>query len=356
MSVNPFMRWLLAVCLLAHFACQPQTQGVKASRPPGANYEGKAFTFQKIQDDIYFAVGTGNLAAWSNIAIILNTEDVLIVDSGISPAAAWVLLEELKAITSKPVRYVINTHFHFDHLHGNQIFPENVEIISHEFTRKIVMAGKSNSGRAYDFYLGWLPDRIAELEKQVELTTDPKEKDALQKQLFINENFLVATNDVKPTPPNVTLSHSMTLYRGGREILLMFLGRGHTAGDVVVYLPEKRVLITGDLLTAGLNYMGDGYLREWVETLERLKSLEIDMILPGHGEAFMDIEKIDHFQAYLLDLWQKAAQMHRQGISPEEAAKRIDMRSHTKNFPNIQEVGVHLHAVLRIYELLEEQE
>ena len=356
MSIRHLIRWLPAVSLLAHFACQPQAPEAGATRPPGSNYEGKAFTFQKIQDDIYFARGTGNLAAWCNIAIIINTEDVLIVDSHISPAAAWVLLEELKAITSKPVRYVVNTHFHFDHLHGNQIFPEGVEIIGHEFTREMVLGGESNGGRGYDFYLGGLPDKVAELQKQVDAMTDSEEKANLQKELFINENFLAAISAVKPTPPNVTLKRSMTLFRGGREIRLLFLGRGHTAGDVVVYLPEERVLVTGDLLTAGLAYMGDDYLKEWAETLERLKGLDIDVILPGHGEAFTEIVKIDHFQAYLLDLWEKAAQLHRQGISPEEAAERIDMRSHAENFPRIEEVGVHPHAVLRAYELLDGQE
>lgn len=356
MSLRAFMHWLLAVSLLALFACQPQTPGAGASRPPGANYEGKAFSFQKIQDDIYQARGTGNLAAWCNIAIIINTEDVLIVDSHISPAAAWVLLEELKSITSKPVRYVINTHFHFDHLHGNQIFSQDVEIIGHEFTREMVLAGESNSGRTSDLFLGGLPDKVAELQKQVDATTDSKEKTDLQKELFINENFLAAVSSVKPTPPNVTLNRSMTLYRGGREIRLLFLGRGHTAGDVVVYLPKERVLVTGDLLTAGLAYMGDGFLKEWAETLERLKNLDVDVILPGHGGAFTDIEKIDHFQAYLLGLWDRVAQLHRQGISPEEAARRIDMRSHAKNFPSIQEVGVHPQAVLRAYELLDGQE
>ena len=105
---------LLAACLLN--ACDTQMP-----RPPGAEYEGDAFTFHRIQDDIYHAIGTGNLTAGANAAIIINENDVLLVDSHISPAAAWALLRELQPITDKPVRYVVNTHFHFDHVHGNQI-------------------------------------------------------------------------------------------------------------------------------------------------------------------------------------------------------------------------------------------
>lgn len=87
-----------------------------------------------------------------------------------------------------------------------------------------------------------------------------------------------------------------------------------------------------------------------------MKGLDIDVILPGHGEAFTEIEKIDHRQAYLLDLWEKAAQMYEEAISTEEAADSIDMRSHAGHYPNIQEVGVNLYDVLRVYELLDEQE
>src|SRR3954467_13546027 len=78
-------------------------------RPP------PAFTFTKVADDVYFAVGTGALTVFCNAAIVINPSDVLVVDSHVSPTAAQTLLDELKAITTKPVRYVVNTHYHFDH-------------------------------------------------------------------------------------------------------------------------------------------------------------------------------------------------------------------------------------------------
>jgi len=91
------------------------------SRPPGTNYKGQAFTFNKIAEGVYHAVGTGNLVVMSNAAVIEGDTDVLVVDSHVSPGGAWALREELKAVTSKPIRYVVNSHFHFDHSHGNQI-------------------------------------------------------------------------------------------------------------------------------------------------------------------------------------------------------------------------------------------
>ena len=75
----------------------------------------------------------------------------------------------------------------------------------------------------------------------------------------------------------------MTLHRGGREIRILFLGRGHTAGDVVVYLPKERIVATGDLLVNGTSYMGDAFVTEWIQTIETLKQLDFETVLPGHG-------------------------------------------------------------------------
>ena len=337
-------------------ACsQPPSQSVPAAAtpPPGSDYEGAAFEFHPIKDDIYLAVETGNLAIWCNAVVIVNDNDVLLVESHVSPAAAWALLRELKQITDKPVRHVVNTHFHFDHLHGNQIYGGDVEIIGHEFTRRMVLAGSSNRGRTYDYFVGDMPGQVEELEAELAAAEDPDRMAEIEQELSILRNARLALDAVVPTPPNLTLTDRMTLYRGGREIQLMFLGRGHTGGDVVVYLPAEKVLATGDLLTAGLPWMGDAYPQEWAETLEHFKSLDVDVMLPAHGRAFQDFERIDHWQAYLRDFWTATARMHDQGMATEEAARRVDMRSHAGAFPRIVEVGAELAEVERVYELLD---
>lgn len=223
-------------------------------KPPGAEFKGEAFRLNKIQDGIYHAVGTGALSVGCNAAIIVNADDVLVVDSHSSPAAAWALAEQIKTITDKPIRYVINTHFHWDHAHGNQIYGPGVEIIGHEFTRRMLAAGASTSGRSYDMFIGGIPGQIAQLSKQIDATPDGPARDALQERLFIQQQYRAATDAVKVQPPTVTLTDALTLYRGGREIRLLFLGRGHTGGDVVVFLPRERIVASGDLLTAGPSY------------------------------------------------------------------------------------------------------
>ena len=110
---------------------------------PGSNFDGPAFVFEEVAADIYQARGADNLMVGSNTAIIINDDDVVVIDSNISPVAAAALAEELKAITDKPIKTVINTHFHFDHAHGNQIYPAAVQIIGHEFTYEMLANGGS---------------------------------------------------------------------------------------------------------------------------------------------------------------------------------------------------------------------
>jgi glyoxylase-like metal-dependent hydrolase (beta-lactamase superfamily II) len=325
-----------------------------APRPPGTAYTGPAFTFNKIADGVYHAVGTGNLVVMSNAAIIEGETDVLVVDSHVTPGGAWALREELKAITTKPIRYVVNSHFHFDHSHGNQVYGPEVSIIGHEFARAQMVAGKSIDSRAHEFFVGGVPATIKNLETRLASATDDKERQTLQAQLAVQRNHLEGTKAVVPTPPNVTLTHTMTLHRGSREIRLLHLGRAHTAGDVIVYLPKERIIATGDLLVEGTSYMGDAYFTEWIATIEALKQLDFDTVLPGHGRAFNGKSKLDHWQAYLRDFWAQAQKFHHAGVPWEEAAKQVDLRGNAVNYPTIRSAGiVPNHGMLRAYEILD---
>jgi glyoxylase-like metal-dependent hydrolase (beta-lactamase superfamily II) len=259
----------------------------------------------------------------SNTAVIVNEDDVVVVDSAISPVAAAALAAELAEITDKPIRYVINTHFHFDHAHGNQVYPDGVQIIGHEFTYEMLANGES-VGRSYQGFAGWFDSVPGGWEGQ--------------------EGLL-------PTAPNMTLSDGMTLYPGGREILLLFLGRGHTGGDVVVYLPAEKILITGDLLLEGMPFMGDAFPPDWIETLEQLKALDFDTVVPGHGVPFSDRGRIDQQQALLADLWERTVEACSQELSAEQAAAAVDLTAHSAAYPEIDGPGAPIATVERIYEL-----
>ncbi|MDE2876782.1 MAG: MBL fold metallo-hydrolase [Gemmatimonadota bacterium] len=347
----PRLSPLATIFILA--ACQAgETPAEDPTPPPGSDYEGPAFEFEEVVPGVYHARGTGSLAVGSHGAVIVNEEDVLLVESHISPAAAYAVVDEIEALTDKPVRYVVNTHYHFDHAHGNQIYPPDVHVIGHEVTREMLVGGGS-MGRSYQTYLGGLPAQIAALEERIEGIEDEEERAGAEGTLAYMKNFKAGLDATVPTGPNTTLSERLTLFRGDREIRLLFFGRGHTGGDVVVYLPAERVIVTGDLLVPSLPYMGDGYLEEWVRTLEHLKGLEFDWVLPGHGNPFQDRERIGYLQDYLRDLHAQAVALHAVGLSYEEAATRIDMTAHAERYPVVEGSGVPAVAVQRIFELLE---
>jgi len=321
--------------------------------PAGTGHQGDAFRFNKVAEGVYHVVGTFALEVVGNGAVIVNDDDVVIVDDHVSPAAAWVLLEEVKKLTPEPVRYVINTHFHFDHAHGNQVFSAGVDIIGSEFTRQMLAGGKTLQMPLYKGYLDGLPRQVDTLRGRVAAETDPAAKARLQAQLTSTENNLASQKELKLVPPNLTLKSEMTLFRGSREIQLRFLGRGHTGGDVVVYLPREKVVITGDFLTAGMSNLSDSFPDEWANSLDALKKLDFTTVLPGHGEAYTDKAKIDYYQAYLRDAWAQASQLKQQGVSAEEASKRIDMSAHKDHYPPNTNLSVNVLGVQRMYELLD---
>jgi glyoxylase-like metal-dependent hydrolase (beta-lactamase superfamily II) len=328
-------------------------QAQDAGRPAGSTYVGKAFTFNEVVPGVYHAVGTGNLAVGCNASVIVNADDVMVIDTNLSPGAAWALREELKALTPKPVRYVVNTHWHWDHAHGNQIYGPDVTVISHEYTRAKLAAGDSMKGRSYEMFITTgLPSRIADLKAKL-AAAPAADRAALESQLAIAETQLAGSKVLVPTPPTLTFTDHLTLVRGGREIRLLYLGRAHTGGDIVVFLPKERVVITGDLLVEGTSYIGDGFTADWPATLEKLRALDFDVTLPGHGTVFRGKTKIDHFEAYLRDFRQQAEAFHEAGVSAQDAAAKMDMRKHAANYPALTTPGVLWHGVARVYEELD---
>jgi cyclase len=339
---------LLIAALVNHGGDTVAAQG---PRPAGTTFSGKAFRFNKVKDGVYHAIGTGALTVVGNSTVLVNDRDVIVVDDHVSPAAAWVLLEEIKAITDKPVTTVVNTHFHFDHAHGNQIFAPGMQIIGHEFTRRALLDDPVSKPLYQSFYnFKTVEGQIENLRKRIASEQNAAARDKLQTQLTSVENNYASQKELRPTPPNVTLTTQMTLFRGDREIQIRYLGRGHTAGDVVVYLPKEKAVITGDLLTASTSNLSDSYPAEWAATLEELKKLDFDTVIPGHGEAFTDKAKIDYFAAYLRDVWSTFSALKKQGVSAEEAAKTADLSKHKQRFPNpaVPPLGVQ-----RIYALID---
>ena len=346
-----------SICLI--FASLILLPGLVSAQ--GRVVESDSHRFTEVAEDVWHVTGTGTVYTMSNAMVLVGARDVLVVDSHVTPAAAEALLASLPVITDKPVRYLVNTHYHFDHAHGNQAFPESVDIIGHRFTRaklggEIGNVLEENTFRSFS---DGVPTLVANLERQAAAETDPARKAAIQERHRVQRDYANAIGEVVPTPPNITLETEMTLFqlaeRGSREIRLLHLGRAHTGGDVVIFLPRERVVFTGDMMLPGLSYMGDGHVDEWPAALEALKSLDFDVFLPGHGPPVRSKDPITNFQAYLTDLWQKTSAMHRRGVDAEQAAEQIDMTNHSDNYGQLRRPGVDPRAVSRIYELLDNQ-
>jgi glyoxylase-like metal-dependent hydrolase (beta-lactamase superfamily II) len=313
--------------------------------------KGREYTFEKWADGVYQATG----GAGSQDCIIVNERDVLLFDAGSTPGGARALMEDLKLLTDKPIRTVVNSHFHYDHAFGNSAFGPDVQIIAHRYTRTAL---QSFDTMHREPFLTWINRnsevQVKTLSDQVASEKDPQRKALLEGQLAATKRDVARAAEIRPVPPTITFDSKMVLNSGGREIQLLFLGRGHTAGDIVLYLPKERILCSGDLIEGGISYLGDGFFDEWVTTLEALKKLDFTVCLPGHGAPFSDKEHVTALQSYLVDLVDKVAAVRAQGVPAEEALRRVDLSSHEKDWPPRMR-PIDIRGMRRVYQWLEER-
>ncbi len=310
-------------------------------------------TFEEVAPGVYFVVGRDDVIfVQSNAMLVLSDEDALVVDSHVTAAAARALLASIAEVTDKPVTHLVNTHYHFDHAHGNQAFPDDVAIVGHEFTREMLLSDVLQQGTFQNFS-NWIPDQIAEAKEAADAMDEGDEKDQALNAIRVQEAHYVALGETEPTPPNVTLTSRMTIHRTyegqDRPIELLHLGRGHTGGDVVVLLPNERLVFTGDLVLAGGAYIGDAYVDEWLDTLDRFEELEFDVILPGHGPAFSDMAQVDALRQFLTDFWNQAVAARDQGLTAEEAISAIEWQGFLAIAPDT----IKLQCVERAYSVMD---
>src|SRR5262249_29162962 len=151
------------------------------------------------------------------------------------------------------------------------------DIIAHDFVKQAIQTMDVLHHEPYlTSQLVNVPRRIDDLKKQITGAKDAATKQTLEQQLKAAQDGWDQLKEIKPTPPNVTYSTKKVLDLGGREVQLLFLGRGHTNGDTVVFLPKEKIIATGDLMESQIAYMGDAQFSEWITTLDALKRLDFD--------------------------------------------------------------------------------
>ena len=313
-----------------------------------------AHRFLQVAPGVYSALGNGTIETRASSMVIVNADDVFLVDTNITPEATRRLVSDINTITDKPIRYVVNTHWHYDHADGNQVFGPEVAIIGHENERSGILGGALKNRLALEFQN--LPGQLENIRRQIAEAIDPARKKQAEDRLKVQEAYQEQLKETVPTPPNLTVADHLTLFRGDREIRVLYLGRGHSDTDLMVYLPKEKVVATGDFFegpaTGALNF---GFHDEWANNLEKLKALDFETVVPGHGEPFKGKEQISYFQAFLRDLWNQAKTLHDQKVPVEEAARRIDLNAHREHYRNITGVGFQQATIARIYQVLDQR-
>jgi glyoxylase-like metal-dependent hydrolase (beta-lactamase superfamily II) len=281
------------------------------------------FTFEKVADGVYAAVAKPRNPINCNAAVIVYDDGVVVVDTHSRPSSAKALIQQIKSITDKPVRYAVNTHFHWDHAQGNHAypvaFPRQVAIVASEATRENL---KTMGMERVKGQIEAAPADIADLKRRLGATTDPATQARLRDELQQQEQYLAELESMELVLPDLTFDKSLILHRPDRDIVLLFLGRGHTSGDVVAWLPKQRVVATGDLLHGWMPYMGDSYPPEWIATLDALDKLDFDHIIGGHG-GVKPKSHLRFFRNYLSDLIDEVRRAKGRGETLDQAKASV---------------------------------
>jgi glyoxylase-like metal-dependent hydrolase (beta-lactamase superfamily II) len=327
------------------------------SSPAVTAQGGPRHRMTKITETIYRADAPGTPGINSTSWVFVNDRDVLVTDSEGSPASAQSLLAGIATITDKPVRYLVDTHFHIDHAYGNAALPSSVQIIGSDFTRRMLTSREAREGVTFKNFVDPMPGRIATLKQQIAAEANPQQKATLEGQLAAQEASLkVYSGDFPLLPPNLTVKSSMSVWSGAKEFQIMFIGRAHTGGDLVIYVPSEKAAATGDILfKATVGWQGDAFPNEHPATLDALKGLDIELLLPGHGDHIQGKANvgtsIGRMQDYLREEWRQAAAAKQRGATPEDALKGLDLSAFKDTYGN--GVTPSLAAIRRIYDVID---
>src|SRR6478672_10222512 len=288
-------------------------------------------TSQKVAEDIYLFTTTpyADVGLSGNSVAILSDDGVLVFDSSATPQTASTVLAEIRKHTDKPVRYLVNSHWHWDHWGGNQTyqaaFPA-LQIITHEKTRELMLTVEprwNDKGLKQD-----LPQFLDSFEKQIAAAkaknASPERIKAAEERLAVDRNFLAQKLALHKTYPNVTFSDSVTIMLGGREIQVLH-AQAITTGDTYLYLPKEKILVTGDILLSPYPFaIGGTYPAKWLSTLEKFVALAPSIIIPGHGDAESNTDFLQGNIALFQEVMRQVKAAKSKRLTAEQTAEVLD--------------------------------
>lgn len=250
----------------------------------------------------------------ANAGFVVGDDQVLVVDARMTPSLARSFRDEVRRVTDKPVRLLVNSHYHGDHTFGNQLFSPPALIISHINTRRRL----AQLGNEYPAQFARNRPELAEEFQQVTMTL-----------------------------PSITYTDRMTVHLDGRLIELIHPGRpAHTDGDTMVYLPQGKCLFAADLLFSGIvPALMDGHCTGWIDSLTQIEGMAVETVVPGHG-AVSTLKEITEMKEFLRALRQAVHEQYQNGAREEQAIKAIKMAKYAP-WPFQERIEV---AIRRIYQ------
>jgi glyoxylase-like metal-dependent hydrolase (beta-lactamase superfamily II) len=274
----------------------------------------------------------GNSAAPAPTAVLTTDRGLILIDTGLSPSLAeWTKKKIKQELGRDDVRYIINTHFHFDHANGNQVYP-GAEIIGHES----VPAAMGRFAQTKDQFISGRRGRIDSQKGQIK-KLDPQSPEALALEESIRFNTLLVddlSSRYIPTPPTKTFSDRMTLEVADLKLNLYYFGRAHTDGDILVHVPALGVLFVGDLFYPDLPAVtsdpaGRPDVPRWLEVLTQVLANESELktVIGGHAMV-KDRAWLAAQNRYMKDLWSavKEAQGQKSTAEAVEAASPLQAK------------------------------
>jgi glyoxylase-like metal-dependent hydrolase (beta-lactamase superfamily II) len=266
-----------------------------------------------------------------NSIAVVTDHDILVFDSNVLPATARNVLTEIRKLTSKPVRYVVNSHWHPDHWDGNEMYAKefpDLEIIANQETRRLMES-------TMKVYVKTLEHQSAQADQEIanDLKTgkssdgtvlSEKDRKDLQEQQRLGRDFMSEYRSMHPVLPTLTYGDKLTLFHGGREFRIMHFV-GNTVGDTALYLPKEKTLLTGDLLVYPVPYCADSHPTAWIESLRTLARLDATTIIPGHGQAQHDMNYMNLVIDSLQTVVDQVHEALQRGMTLEETKKFVNL-------------------------------
>ncbi|MFL5309700.1 MAG: MBL fold metallo-hydrolase [Myxococcales bacterium] len=265
-----------------------------------------------------------------NSVAVVGEEAVLVVDSGHFPGLTRRMIGDIRRLTDKPIVFLVNTHWHPDHHSGNGVYRElvpDVTIVSTEYTRVQMekQAGRFDNPESLMAASRTVRERLASGKKRdgTPLTTDDRRY--IQDVLEAIDDAVPELRQVKAAPPDVGFEDRVVVQLGKRTVEVMFLGRGNTGGDAVVYVPDAKVLITGDLVVAPVPYGIGSFFADWIQTMHKLEAIDAAALVPGHGPVQRDKQYLRLVTSLLESVAAQTKAAVQQGLTLEETRAKVDL-------------------------------